>query len=87
VKKLSVHNNIKCDKCLITPIVGVRYKCQICPDYDLCQNCEVLKPHTVYHIFMKIDEPVNQIQVHNNVTCDQCKINPIEGMRYTVIRP
>lgn len=35
-----VHANIKCDGCNRGPIVGVRYKCSVREDYDLCQACE-----------------------------------------------
>jgi len=31
---------VQCDNCDIQPIVGFRYKCLQCPDYDLCMTCE-----------------------------------------------
>ena len=30
---------IGCDVCAICPIVGKRFTCQVCVDYDLCQEC------------------------------------------------
>jgi hypothetical protein len=36
----TVHNGIKCEHCFEEPIVGYRYKCSQCPDYNLCQKCE-----------------------------------------------
>jgi len=49
-----VHNAI-CDAC-DSGIVGIRYKCNQCPDYDLCENCEVHKEnvHLKDHSFEKI---------------------------------
>jgi hypothetical protein len=34
-----IHENVACDKCQAHPIRGVRYKCSMCPDYDLCASC------------------------------------------------
>ncbi|XP_077465408.1 sequestosome-1 [Stigmatopora argus] len=33
-----VHINVTCDGCE-GPVVGVRFKCGVCPDYDLCAAC------------------------------------------------
>jgi len=34
-----VHHGVACDHCGASPIVGPRFKCTICPNYDLCGNC------------------------------------------------
>ncbi|ORZ11982.1 hypothetical protein BCR42DRAFT_453919 [Absidia repens] len=47
------HNNVICDHCN-ADIVGVRYKCGHCPDYDLCEACEPLRLHNQDHVFLKI---------------------------------
>ena len=28
-----------CDSCMMTPIVGLRYHCLTCSDFDLCERC------------------------------------------------
>jgi len=52
----SVHNGIKCKRCFLEPIIGYRYKCSICKNYNLCQKCEekneISEEHP--HYFIKI---------------------------------
>lgn len=50
-----VHDNVICDGCQINPITGIRYKCSVCPDFDLCEKCENEKPHD--HPLLKIRKP------------------------------
>ena len=45
----TIHNNIKCENCLIIPIVGVRFKCCICENYNLCVNCEEKNSYLHFH--------------------------------------
>lgn len=40
-----IHDGVQCDSCETVPIVGFRYKCVQCPNYDLCQGCEALHKH------------------------------------------
>lgn len=35
-----VHNTFVCDGCNADPIIGIRYKCTVRPNYDLCEKCE-----------------------------------------------
>lgn len=32
----STHNRVACDGCSVDPIVGIRYKCSVCKDFDFC---------------------------------------------------
>jgi hypothetical protein len=49
----SVHPNVRCDGCNIHPIVGSRFKCSICKDFDFCEDCEN-KNVGHKHAFIKI---------------------------------
>lgn len=31
-----IHKNYICNGCGADPIIGIRYKCAVSPDYDLC---------------------------------------------------
>lgn len=53
-----VHQGFICDGCNASPIVGVRYKCANCPNYDLCEVCEAKgNIHDANHVFLKINRP------------------------------
>ncbi|KAL0088548.1 hypothetical protein F4703DRAFT_1792712 [Phycomyces blakesleeanus] len=49
---------ITCNKCSITPVRGVRYKCANCIDFDLCEMCEGTNSHVNTHVFLKIRIPI-----------------------------
>lgn len=52
------HDNVACDGCQQVPIRGIRYKCGMCPNFDLCEKCEGTVEHDPDHIFVKIRKPV-----------------------------
>jgi len=81
----AIHLNSKCSYCGQSPIVGVRYQCNECIDYDLCSTCEQNyvenkdDSHCSDHSILKIK--VAKV-VHEGVKCDSCGVSPIEGVRY-----
>ena len=36
----NAQNEIKYEKCFEEPIIGYRYKCPLCNNYNLCQKCQ-----------------------------------------------
>ena len=54
--EFAVHDNVECDGCLMAPIIGFRYKCIQCANYDLCQNCESKHVHSEH---MMVRMPTN----------------------------
>mmetsp|Transcript_10030 Transcript_10030/g.11416 ORF Transcript_10030/g.11416 Transcript_10030/m.11416 type:complete len:113 (+) Transcript_10030:948-1286(+) len=53
--KQVIHRNVTCDNCQASPILGVRYRCVVCEDYDLCSKCECEDIHK--HPMLKISNP------------------------------
>lgn len=47
--------------CGATPIIGTRYKCSVCDDFDLCENCEPIYEHDE-HAFLKIKNNKQQFE-------------------------
>jgi len=53
-RSTAVEHPALCDHC-DERIVGIRFKCNVCPDYDLCETCEKLGGvHDKSHCFLKI---------------------------------
>jgi hypothetical protein len=67
-----------CDGCN-SKIFNVRYKCNQCADYDLCEECKKKTGvHDAQHTFVKITDP-NAV-IHPAI-CDKCS-NLIVGLRF-----
>src|SRR4051812_27369799 len=45
-----------CSGCNMSPLTGIRYKCQVCADYDLCAACEAKDLHPADHVLIKCKE-------------------------------
>jgi len=57
-KSDDVHPGVVCDGCA-GGMAGIRYKCSVCADYDLCQACEAKGSiHDPTHPFLKIPKPL-----------------------------
>jgi len=76
------HENVRCDGCNVFPIVGSRYNCTVCRDFDLCGKCEAAGVHPPEHPLLKYRQPVNTAVAHHGITCDGCQMSPITGIRF-----
>ncbi|KAK8761283.1 hypothetical protein V5799_027451 [Amblyomma americanum] len=56
VNERAVHN-ITCKSCSHRGIVGTRWKCAVCIDYDLCSKCFRDHVHDLDHVFLRFNEP------------------------------
>ena len=50
---MNTHEGIRCDGCEMSPICGLRYKCLVCPDFDLCKECFKKEIHNEHKMKMK----------------------------------
>lgn len=55
----TIHRRYSCNSCNVFPIVGTRYRCVQCFDYDLCEKCEDEFGDSHMHPLVKhrIEEP------------------------------
>ncbi|KAG6548673.1 hypothetical protein Mapa_009827 [Marchantia paleacea] len=80
-----IHSGVTCGNCHVTPITGYRYRCDSCPNHDLCEKCFRLGHTQRGHNFLRIARDSNNFhppfQVYY-IVCDECGTAPIEGRRY-----
>ena len=50
------HVHVLCDGCGQDPIVGMRWHCLGCPNFDLCTTCYMTDQHNLHHPFERIDK-------------------------------
>ena len=67
-----VHYGIICDGCEKTPIVGCRYKCAVCKDFDFCEECEEKFSGQHLHPFIKIYKPEMELASINCIVDEKC---------------
>ena len=84
-----------CDLCSQS-IIGVRWKCLNCPDWDCCATCSVTVGDThPGHSFVKLNKSSDIVygshmnarpEAHYNIICDGCD-KTIYGTRYKCMHP
>ena len=90
IEEKNIHKGYICDGCEMNPIVGKRFKCKECNDFDYCEQCYEKNKKFHKHEFNEIKIPVNTVKkeekenkaVHFLVICDGCNKGPIRGNRY-----
>lgn len=89
------HSGITCDMCNTANIKGVRFKCSVCADYDLCESCisandsSKTHPHTFLRVPCYIDSnsPFTPAILRNRsdwvheATCSVCR-DQVVGFRF-----
>lgn len=49
VPLIGEYTNVSCDGCGLSPLIGKRFKCDHCPNYDLCLACLHKEVHVTAH--------------------------------------
>jgi hypothetical protein len=71
--KQKLHIGVTCDGCTMNPIIGDRYKCTSCVDFDYCSNCykdNMCKLHNLDHdldhgfVVVPVDEDLAKVHMH-----------------------
>ncbi|XP_014603514.1 PREDICTED: E3 ubiquitin-protein ligase MIB2 [Polistes canadensis] len=72
------HCNIICDGCKKRGIIGMRWKCTECSDYDLCTQCYMADVHDLTHTFQRFQTPTSiEIQLSAREGCTKI---PLKGI-------
>ena len=97
LRNLEVHYAVTCDGCQTAPIIGKRYKCEICPNFDFCEKCfekekenhkhsfKLVEKNNFFQNFLKQLERIRNRDgkpVHHGYICDGCNKGPIIGNRF-----
>ncbi|KAJ3215674.1 hypothetical protein HDU67_000142 [Dinochytrium kinnereticum] len=58
-QQLAVHEDVSCDSCNHHPIIGTRFMCGNCVEFDLCSACigSCRSIHDPSHVFLVLDRP------------------------------
>lgn len=65
-----LHRDVSCDGCE-GPVVGTRFKCSVCPNYDLCSACQAQGKHTE-HALLPIWHPLQVRGIMGRSDVTQC---------------
>ena len=68
----TIHNDIKCNNCGVCPIIGYRYKCLECLNYNLCDECEKKVSHEHKFIRYVIEESEEKKYSYECLTSKLC---------------
>ena len=65
----SIHGNVKCNGCNVFPIVGIRYKCVKCDNFDYCEKCKEKNWEEHKHPMTKLRTPRPRYGMQMNFSC------------------
>ena len=87
-KNKIIHKNFHCEECRMSPIIGVRYNCKTCENFNYCENCIVKKGVEHGHEFNKIEIPIeyegipSYLLIFNIFTQLKEELNNLNGLYF-----
>ena len=76
-KFIIIHENIQCNYCNENDIIGKRFICSECNNFNLCENCEKLNNHNKEHCLIQINKEIidkNNYFEYQNLICENERI-------------
>ena len=64
----------KCHDCQVFPIVGIRYKCVKCQNFELCEKCEAKNGKNHEHALLKIRNAYQEELFKKKYSLKDCKL-------------
>jgi len=61
----TIHKDITCEGCKLNPIIGIRYKCSECKNFNYCEACEEINNKNHVHPFIKMRNLEEKHQIEN----------------------
>jgi len=65
-----IHYHIACDGCNQSPLIGDRYKCETCENFDFCSKCYKEGKHEKNHKFKLIESRCPRFNFERHVKED-----------------
>jgi hypothetical protein len=71
-----IEHNATCSVCSAHPIANVKFRCRLCPDFQVCEGC--VSSNHPHNDFVRMPYSGE----HYEVRCDHCRVLPISDIRY-----
>ena len=63
IRAKGIHKRYICDGCGMNPLIGIRYHCLDCQNFDYCENCMEKYKDKHKHKFEKFEKPVDNYEI------------------------
>jgi len=82
-----VHIGFSCDGCDQTPIIGTRFKCNDCKNFDLCEKCHKTIVHEKSHTFTAVNTKMEDQEIYQELMKEVEQTEPKQPVEIKVELP